>query len=135
MREAYSLFPGGVIADSHWPPISSLASKTVTLWPRSAAPYAAARPATPAPATKTFLGSATMDRSYSVSRQVWGLAMQLTRLPTAVSPVQPWLQPMQWMISSVLPALALFGSSGSASEARAMTMKSAFSSRSIASDI
>jgi hypothetical protein len=38
----------------NWPPISPEASNRSTLWPRSAATVAAARPAGPAPTTAIF---------------------------------------------------------------------------------
>mmetsp|Transcript_13769 Transcript_13769/g.40763 ORF Transcript_13769/g.40763 Transcript_13769/m.40763 type:complete len:205 (-) Transcript_13769:834-1448(-) len=110
------------------PPISPLASKSTTSWPRSAAVVDDAMPAGPAPMTATLrfcdgsvVGSILSSNSYPAI----GFTRHDARLPLKVWSRQAWLHPMHVLMSSSRPVSALATKCGSARNGRAMLIMSA----------
>ena len=69
------------LAILNWPPISLAASYKVTLWPRSAAVTAQAKPAGPAPTIAIVFVAWVGAIIIRVSSQALGLTKQLLVLP------------------------------------------------------
>ena len=109
----------------NWPPISAAASKSVTVWPRSASVVEAARPAGPAPTTAMRLRTGARCRMSVVSWPERGLTRQLASCALKVWSRQAWLQAMQVLMVSGFAAAALLTNSGSASSGRARLTMSA----------
>ena len=110
------------------PPMRAPASNSVTLWPRSAAVVAKARPAGPAPTTAMLRGAVVGSITSSVSWQARGFTRQEVILPLKVWSRQAWLQAMQVLMSAPRPSAALFTKSGSARKGRAIDTMSALPS-------
>ena len=87
---------------------------------------AASIPAGPPPATNTFFFTGAGVTANSFSRPVRGFITHFTGSCAITLLTHPCMQPVQWMMSSNLPSLALLGNSGSAREARPMATPSAF---------
>ena len=120
-----SSLPGIRLAMLNWPPSSLLASYKVTLWPRSAAVTAQAIPAGPAPTMAMVFLAVVGSMIMRVSSHARGFTKQLLGLPLNTWSKQAWLQPIQVLIRSGVPAAALLTNSGSAKNGRAIEMRSA----------
>mmetsp|Transcript_5375 Transcript_5375/g.10237 ORF Transcript_5375/g.10237 Transcript_5375/m.10237 type:complete len:218 (-) Transcript_5375:738-1391(-) len=122
-----SSLPGMALAMLNCPPISPAWSYIVTLCPLSAAVVAKASPAGPAPTTATSISEPGAHGSMrsSSSWQATGLTRHEAVMPLKVWSRQAWLQPMQVLISSVLPSSAFLTRFASARKGLAMDTMSA----------
>src|SRR5699024_2485333 len=104
----------------------SAASKRVTRRPRGAAFSAEERPAGPAADAATVFAGGEGARTSSVSWQARGFTRQEVVRKENVWSRQAWLQPMQVLMVSGMPATALLTKSGSARKGLAMETMSAW---------